>query len=143
MSSSLRTSQIPPVAGEEMVSEVVVTLPPGLLGIRFQKNSCPPLVSEVVDTCPIPDKVKVGDTITSLILPDKTTLNDLTSAELVKTLTQHKESSRRKIVVATNNATTTAEKVGGVEIPLANATEVFEKPLPTDKEPFTQNDILQ
>ena len=66
-------------AGQATASEVVVSLSPGAHGLRFRKASSPPYIAEILDDCPIADQIKVGDTISALMLPDNTMMTDLTS----------------------------------------------------------------
>jgi len=122
----------------ERSTESIISLPPGPHGIRFRKDSSPPEISEISETCPVADRVKVGNTITGIVLPDKTMLTDLTSSDLVRELRNHHEDSGRKILV-TETVIEKFDVEAGTEInkDMVDATELTAQPSPAQHTPLT------
>jgi hypothetical protein len=79
--------------------EIVVNLPAGKVGLGFEKESCPPVVSGFKHSCQIKGEIRIGDQVTALILPNGHYLADLTSQELLTHLKDHRMSTNRRLVV--------------------------------------------
>jgi hypothetical protein len=136
--NSLSNRSAPAVAGEELV-EIMISLPTGPHGVKFRKDSSPPEISEIGDSCHFAKKVKIGDTVTGLILPDNTMMTDLTSSALVRELRNHREDDGRKLVIT--QQVLTANQMD-VEVGMVNKdmveddTELSEHPSP-ERTPLT------
>lgn len=87
-------------SSSESSYEYIVTLPPGSVGLKFKKNSWPPVIGGFKETCQITHKVKVGDRVTAFILPDGTLVEEFDIHELQHRLKDYATSSKRKLVIS-------------------------------------------
>jgi hypothetical protein len=88
-----------PLAAASNSGEYVVPLPSGSVGIRFSKDSCPPVISTIAEDSPIQDRVHEGTVVLALELIDGTKYTDLNSTDLRRTLRDTSSQPGRKLIV--------------------------------------------
>lgn len=91
-------------SAREKSFEHIVTLPRGSVGLRFEKDSCPPVIASFKQSCKIVHKLNVGDRITAFILPNGTRVKKFDTHELHRQLKDYESSRKRKLVVSSTAA---------------------------------------
>lgn len=79
-----------------MAPAIKVVLPSGKLGINF-KSTTPPTISSVLDDSPMKGKIKPGYIFDTLYLADGTEFTELSTMELMQTLSDYSEEEGRKM----------------------------------------------
>jgi hypothetical protein len=80
--------------------DLTIVVPPGKLGVRFVKGSCPPEIAELDDSCKIKSQLHIGDKVTGAILPNGESLSDFTAYELLDMLKEFREWENRKLLIS-------------------------------------------
>lgn len=110
-----------------MVAAIRVILPTGDLGLSFREKGTLPVISKISNDSPIADRVKLGQAITGVSIPEQVQAFGVDSKELVRILKESDEVAGRAVFVRELGAIVDVSRTARVTLPTGSIGVTFKQ----------------